>query len=445
MNRNIPALIIVLAVLAVVPAFAAQSRTTEYHQTGLKIATAKTFNINLPDGYFVTGFLKGPTGVPVKDATVYIGDEADGYSGLGGATDAAGKFSVPVQPGNKFLGIGPPGSASLNPAQFSRLLNKTVAGVNVVGDASAGEIRLENGFVLSGKVNPPAGSGALFIFIPVIDVFPPTGLDIVDVAQVGEVNKIVLDRYAMALPAGTYRVLTRAAGATVTLQGVPMLPRQDRITISKDTVKNITMPRGGYPFWGTVKDSAKRSLDGVLHIIPKSGSFKGWPIQSVMVVKGVFGVLPGLNIKNLAIPAGQYMLMFMPTVYLTSGYAGRATVTYYNLTMPAASKTLALVAANGFVVSGKTTDARGKAVKAMITAFKENAPLGIDTLKLNFMAAVSDAKGLYRFALPADTFNLYAIPISTAPADQKAEELMGRMFLKAVSSFAARLDGSWQR
>ena len=442
MNKKILALLIVLAVNIMIPAFAAQSRTTEYHQTGLKIVANKVFNIKLPDGYFVTGFIKGPTGTPVKNATLYIGDVTDGYSGFSGGTDAAGKFSVPVQPGNKILVADPPASASLSPAQFSRLLNKTVTGLNFVADTSMGDIRLENGFVLSGKVSPPAGSGALFMFTPVIDVFPATGLALVGVAQVGGVNQLVPDKYAVALRTGAYRILTRAAGASLAFQGVPMLPRQDKVTISKNTVKNITMAKGGYPFSGTVKDSAKKSLDGVIYIIPKAGVLKGWPIQAALVFKGVFGVFPGMNIKNVSIPAGQYLLVFMPTVYVTPGYAGRATVTYYNLTMPAAAKTLALVAADGFVVSGKTTDARGKAVKAMITAFKTNAPLDVDALALNFMVAASDAKGLYRFALPADTFNIYAIPFSTTAAAQKSEELMGRMFLKAVSGFSERLDRS---
>lgn len=438
MKTRIPAFPILLAALMVIPAFGAQSRTTEFHRTGMRIAANATFNIMLPDGYFVSGLVKGPTGVPIKSATVFIGDAADGYSGFSGTTDAAGKFSVPVQPGNKTLFINPPASASVNVAQFSRLLNKTVPGFTFVADTSIGTISLENGLILSGKVSPPAG-GPLFMFSPVLDIFPATGLAMVDVAQVGGTNALVPDKYAVALRAGAYRILTRATGAALTFQAVPMLPRQDKVTIAKDTVKNIALAKGGYPLSGTVKDAAKKNLDGALYIIPKSGIFKGWPIQAAAVVKGVFGVLPGLNIKNLALPAGSYLLVFMPTVYMTSGYTGRATVTYYNLTMPAAAKTLALVAANGFLVSGKTTDARGKAARALVTAFNADAPLDVDALALNFMVAASDAKGLYRFALPAGTFNVYGLPFSTATAGaRKPEESAGKLFLKALSGLAER-------
>jgi len=439
MSQKFSALFFTLAVLALGPVFAAQSRTTEFHQTGLKIAATTTFNITLPDGFFVTGLVKAH-GTPVKNATLFIGDAADGYSGFSGTTDAAGQFSVPVQAGNKILIVNPPASASLNPAQFSRLVNRTVTGLSFVADTSVGELELENGYILSGKVSPPAGGGALFMFTPVIDIFPSTGLGMIDIAQVGGTNQLIPDKYAVALPIGSYRILTRAAGATMTFQGLPMLPRQDKVSISKNTVKNIVMAKGGFSFSGTVKDTAKKGLDGALYIIPKTGVFKGWPIQAGLVVKGVFGVLPGLNVKSLFIPAGQYLLVFMPTVYLTTGYTGRATVTYANLTMPAAAKTLALVAANGIVVSGKTTDARGAAMKALITAYKANAPLGVDGLELNFMAAASNAKGVYRFALPVDTFNLYAFPFSTTAMARKSEELTGRMFLKAVSLFAGRPD-----
>lgn len=443
MNKKTLVSAIVLTVLAAAPAFAVQSRTTEYHRTGLKISATTALNITLPDGFFVTGLVKA-NGKPVKNATLFIGDAADGYSGFSGVTDAAGRFSIPVQPGSKILVLNPPPSASLNPAQFSRLVTRTFTGFSFAADASVGELELENGYILSGKVSPPAGGGSLFMFSPVVNVFPATGLAMVGTAQVGGgTNPLVQDKYAIAVPPGTYRILTRAAGASLTtFQGLPMLPRQDKVTLTKNTVKNITLAKGGFPFSGTVKDSAKKGLDGALYIIPKTGVFKGWPIQAGLVVKGVFGVLPGVNIKNLYIPAGQYLLVFMPTVYLTTGYTGRATVTYANLTMPPAAKTLALVAANGIIVSGKTTDARGIPMKAFVTAFKANAPLGVDGLELNFMAAASNAKGVYRFALPADTFNVYALPFSTTAGAEKPEALAGRMFLKTVSSLAARPDSS---
>ncbi|MCJ7586718.1 MAG: carboxypeptidase-like regulatory domain-containing protein [Candidatus Aminicenantes bacterium] len=438
MSKKLVALFAILAILVLIPLFAAQSRTTEYHKAGQKIANDTTFNITLPDGYFLTGTVKGLTGAVVKAASVYVGDATDRFSGFAGVTDTAGKFSVPVQPGTKYLVVGPPASASVDPSKFSRLLNKTVEGINVTKDTAYGDVALQNGYILSGKVDPPAGTATPFLFIPSIQIFLTNSLTMVDVAQTGGTSQAILNKYAVALPAGTYRIMSRATALTQAFQAVPMLPKLDQVNISKDTVKNIAMAKGGYSFSGTLKDASGKGLDGILYVVPKTGVFKGWPIQAMIAIKGVFGLMPGMNIPDTFIPAGTYVLVFIPFGYTTTGYAGKATVTYFDLTMPAVAKTQALVAKNGFVVSGKVVDAKGKAAKATITAFSSGAPLNVDLLGLNFAFAQTDSKGQYRFALPAGTFNIMATPITSgAAAAWRPEEKMRRMMLRAVSNGSA--------
>jgi len=435
MSKKLLALFAVLAILVLIPVFAAQSRTTEYHVKGRKIAKDTTLNMTLPDGKFLTGTIKGPTGAVVKGASVFVGDAADRFSGFAGVTDTAGKFSVPVQPGTKYLVVGPPASASVDPSKFSRLLDKTVEGINVSKDTAYGNVNLQNGFILSGKVDPPAGTATPFLFIPSIQIFLKKKLTLVDVAQTGGTNQAILNKYAVALPAGTYRLLSRATALTQAFQAVPMLPKLDQVKVSKDTVKNIAMAKGGYSFSGTLKDASGKGLDGILYIVPKSGVFKGWPIQAITVIKGVFGLMPGMNIADSFVPAGTYTLVFIPYGFTTVGYSGKATITYFDLTMPAAAKTQALVAKNGFVVSGKVVDANGKAAKAAITAFSSGAPLNVDLLGLNFAFAQTDGKGQYRFTLPAGTFNIMATPTaSSAAAARRPEEIMRRMMLRAVSN-----------
>jgi len=437
MSKKITALFGVLAILVLIPLFAAQSRTTEYHKAGQKIANDTTFNITLPDGYFLTGTVKGPTGAVVKAASVYVGDATDRFSGFAGVTDTAGKFSVPVQPGTKYLVVGPPASASVDPSKFSRLLNKTVEGIAVTKDTAYGDVGLQNGYILSGKVDPPAGTTP-FMFVPSIQVFQTNNLTMVDVAQTGGTNQAILNKYAVALPAGTYRLLSRATALTQTFQAVPMLPKLDQVNVSKDTVKNIAMAKGGYSFSGTVKDASGKGLDGILYVVPKTGVFKGWPIQAMIAIKGAFGLMPGMNIPDTYIPAGNYVLVFIPLAYVTTGYTGKATVSYFDLAMPAAAKTQALVAKNGFVVSGKVVDAKGKAAKAMITAFSSGAPLNVDLLGLNFAFAQTDSQGKYRFALPAGTFNIMATPAASgAAAARRPGETLRRMILRAVSNSSA--------
>jgi len=432
MHKKILALFAVLAILAVIPIFAAQSRSTEFHKTGLKISKNLTLNIKFPNGYFLKGTVQASTGAALEGAIVFVIDASEKYSGYLGATDEAGKFSIPVQAGKKYLRIVPPSSDSVDPSKFSRLLEKTVDNINVTKDTTISPAKLKNGYILSGKVDPPAGTGALKTFSPSIEIFPTNSMELFAAAQTDGPNNDILNKYAVALPAGSYRIVAFAGGATTTPQIIPMLPKIIPVKISKDTVKNITMPKGGYLLSGTVKDSSNTKLDGFLFIIPKSGNFKDGVLALCGVSKGVFGYDTDLNLKNLIIPSGSYTLMFVPTVYMSTEYKGKATVSYFDLTMPAVAKTLALVAKNGFVVSGKGTDANGKAMQAIILASNKNAQISLNLLGMNLMFTISDDKGNYRFALPADTFNIQALPIPSDSALPR-EMILQRLIRTAIS------------
>jgi hypothetical protein len=414
------------SVLAFTPDRAVQSRMTEYHKTGLKISKNLTFNIKFPNGFFVSGTVKSPTGAAVKEAILFVGDAADEYSGYLGSTDSAGKFSIPVQAGTKYLTISPPSSDSVDPSRFPRLIEKRIDGIKVTKDTGVGPIKLKNGYILSGKISPPAGSGTLKTFAPLIEVFPSNSLEVISIAQTGGANSKVDTNYAVALPAGRYRIWAIANGTTVANQIVQMQPTIQPVKVQKDTAKNIVMAKGGYSLSGTVKDAAGSKLDGLLFVIPKSGSFKGGALMLCGVSKGVFGYDTDLNLKNVFIPSGSYTLMFVPLSYLSLDYKGKATVSYYDLAMPAAGKTLALIARNGFVVSGKTVDASNRTVQALLSASNKKAQLSLNLLGLNLMLALSDSKGNYRFALPADTFNLQALPLSSSSAVAR-EKILRRL------------------
>ncbi|MCJ7586717.1 MAG: carboxypeptidase-like regulatory domain-containing protein [Candidatus Aminicenantes bacterium] len=433
MNKKIPALFAVLAILAVIPIFAAQSRSTEYHKTGLKINKNITLNIKFPNGFFVKGTIKGPNGAAVEGAIVFVGAASEQYSGYLGSTDEAGKFSIPVQAGKKYLRIVPLSSDSVDPAKFSRLLQKIVENINVTKDTAVSPVKLKNGYILSGKVDPPAGTGALKTFSPSIRVVVPNAKDFGSLAQTGGPNDDISNKYAVALPAGSYRIGASAGGTTVANQIVQMQPTIQNVKVSKDTVKNITLPKGGNSLSGTVKDASNTKLDGILCIYPQSGPFEGRMLALCMVTKGVFGYDTDLNLKNLFISSGSYTLMFVPLSYISADYKGKATVSYFDLTMPAAAKTLALVAKNGFVVSGKTTDANGKAMQAIIGATNKSAQVDFNPLALNGIFALSDDKGNYRIALPADTFNFQALPIPSDSSSLTREKMLQRLIRTAIS------------
>ena len=432
MNKKIPALFVVLAILAVIPIFAAESRTTEFHKTGLKINKNTTFNIKFPNGYFVKGTVQGSNGAPLEDAIVFVGSASDKYSGYFGSTDSAGKFSAPVQAGKKYLRISPPSGDSVDPSKFSRLLEKTVENINVTKDTTVSPVKLQNGYILSGKLDPPAGSGALKEFGALIALISANDKEKISSAQTDGPNSNIDNKYAVALAAGSYKIWAMGGGTTAANQIIQMQPMVQPIKISKDTVKNLVMPKGGYSLSGTVKDAANTKLTGYLFIIPKSGSFKGSVLLICGVDEGVFGYHSDLNLKNIFIPSGAYTLMFIPLSYLDVDYKGKATVSYFDLTMPAAAKTLALVAKNGYVVSGKATDANGKAIGAIVLATNKNAQISLNLLGMNLMLASSDEKGSYRFALPADTFNIQAFPMSSSSALTR-EKMLQRLIGTAIS------------
>lgn len=433
MNKKIPALFTILAFLAAIPIFAAQSRSTEFHKTGLKISKNMTLNIKFPNGFFVKGTINGPTGAAVESAYVFVGAASEQYSGYLGFTDEAGKFSIPVQAGKKYLRIAPPSSDSIDPSKFSRLLQKIVENINVTKDTTVSAVKLKNGYILSGKVDPPAGTGALKTFSPSIRVLLPNAKDFGSIAQTDGPSDDISNKYAVALPAGSYLLEAFGGGTTVAKQIVQMQPTIQNVKISKDTVKNITVPKGGYSLSGTVKDASKTKLDGILFIIPQSGSFKDRILLFCGVSEGVFGYDTDLNLKNLFISKGSYKLMFVPLSYISADYKGKATVSYFDLTMPAAAKTLALGAKNGFVVTGKATDANGKAMQAIIAATNKSAQADFDPLALNGVFALSDDKGNYRIALPADTFNFQAFPIPSDSSSLAREKMLRRLIGTAIS------------
>jgi hypothetical protein len=373
-------------------------------------------DIKFPNGYFVKGTVLSSTGAPLKSVSVFVGDAAEEFSGYFGTTDAAGKFSIPVQPGTKYVRISPPASTSVDPARFSRLLEKTVENITVSKDTGIGAVKLRNGFILSGKIDAPAGTPALKSFSPSIAIYPAKDLMVVNYAQTDGAHTGIDDKYAVAVPAGSYRIWTTAGGTTQANQVVAIQPTMLPVKVGKDTVKNIVLPKGRYSLSGTVKDTANTKLSGFLLVVSQSGSFEGGVFAYGIVDEGVFGIDPKLNQKTLFLPPGQYRLMFLPLLYISPDYKGRATVTYFDLTMPASAKTLSLVAENGFILSGKATDAGGKAMPAIIAASNKNAQLGLDLLSTNMMIGLSDEKGNYRIALPADTLNVQAFPVPQTSA-----------------------------
>lgn len=395
----------ILALLVPPFGIAAQSRTTEFHKLKQKITVDQVMNIKLPDGYFLSGIVKNASGLPVKNAYVRAVNPDVGF-GLGDTTDATGLFSYPVQKGSYSVIVDPPLSSSINPASFSRLLPKTVEGVSVSNDMDMGEINLQNGYILSGKVKPPAGT--IGLFAGMLMAFPSNGPNTTFfAAQFGSGSDTM--KYAMAVPAGSYKLLLIPLMVFSSAhQTIPMTFKTDKVTISQDALKTIKGPKG-FKIWGTVKDTGNIALSGVLSVFQKINPYiKGMIIAEVTVMNGSYSGY---------LPAGNYTLVFLPYPPLNTGYKGKATKTSFSLTMPSSDKQLNLAAQNGVIFSGKVMDARNQIVKsADVGVIKSGGSASTKPADWIWYITSTDSKGQYRLPLPKDTYDVYAIPLSQTAA-----------------------------
>ena len=412
---------LILAFLVAQFGIAAQSRTTEFHKLKVKITSDKVMNIKLPDGSFLSGIVKDALGAPLKGAYVEAANPDIGF-GWGGETDATGQFSFPVQKDSYSVYITPPGSTSINLATFSRLLPYTVENITVANDTNMGEIKLQNGYIMSGKVYPP--SGTIGMFTGTLMAFPSSNAySTVFAAQFG--SGLDSMKYAMAVPAGGYKlILIPLMVYSSTFQTIPMTFKTDKVTISKDTVKNIKAPKG-YKIWGTVKDSGKTALNGLLAVFQKSNPYvKGMFIMQFAVMKGSYSGY---------LPKGSFTLVFVPYA-MNAGYKGKATKTSFDLVMPAADKVFDLVAQNGVVLSGKVTDARKKIVKSgAIGIIKTGAAASKKPGDWLWLLTSTDTKGQYRLPVPQDTYNIYALPTGQETAFTPTE-ILRQNLIKTAST-----------
>lgn len=393
-------------VLSVSGVEAAASKTTEYHLLGTPLTADKVLNIVLPDGVFLSGYVKDQSGKPVVNAFVGAALTDDNVTTLGGYTDASGKFTFPVQPGTYGIVLSPPTSDSVAPSKFSRLVSTKKDGVTVTGDTSAGTITMPAGNIWSGKVLPP--SGTLGFLSAILWTFQGGTLGW-HAAQFGT-GLAESTQFAIALPSGSYKaVLLPLQAYTGTYTPIPAGYATSKFTISGDKVMNMKLKKG-YKLSGTVKDSAGTGMEGLLWIYQKSAAF----VEDVYV--GIGYVADGKYETYL--PNGSYSVVFLPVVTDTP-YNGKGTRTEIDVVMPAGSKTMDIVADNGVVLSGKITDAKKKLAKGATVMARDVAqdPWGVNQVVYAGFTWTTN-KGQYRFTLPQGTYDILSFPDVDGSAPQ---------------------------
>lgn len=374
----------------------AASRAADYVQSDVAIAGAQTLNITFPNGYYISGSVRDASNQPLTGAAVMAAGQ-DGTIYGWGLTDSSGAYQIPVRAGTYNVVAAPPRVRVINPSTMSRLVPAAVKSRAVAADASVPAIALQNGYLLTGSFLPPSGqmaglAGGMQAIPQKGDWF--TG----GMAAIGDGGHST--QYGVALPSGKYTLLF--AGGQAFDSSWKMLPAAafavQSVNLTKDTTKNIKLPKG-YSLTGTANDAGGNPLHGIIYVRPK-GANPAKDRRSTLIT-----VMNGKFVANL--PAGTYDCVFIPG--MPSGYTGKATRSPVELTMPAAAKTLDIVAAEGVIVSGKMKDAGGAVSPgAMLWLVLSGAdPKSLDAIP---MAAVAAQNGAYRVSVPPGTYDVHAWP-----------------------------------
>ncbi|MBI2837528.1 MAG: hypothetical protein HYX75_04395 [Acidobacteria bacterium] len=398
-------------VAATSAAASAGPSTADYDGGTIRLSGNATRNFKLPNGVLLTGSAHDDSGNPAVGAPVAATTQ-DGYQVGRGLTDSTGSFQIALRPGTYSLFVHPPEVLNPNPYSYPRLVRTKVDAVNVTGDTNIGDVQLGNGYVVTGDVKP--ASSDLHSLVGSLIAIPSGSTDgppILAQFQYAQPYGPWLNTYMMALPGGSYS-LTFFGGQAYSRPSTQWLPlpaasfATSSLTVSKDLSKDIKLARG-YKLSGTAADAQRRALDGLLVIIPQGGKpSRDGKASFTVVMNGTF-------VTYLA--TGAYDATFFPLMPPT--YTGKAARTSRPVTMSAASQTLVITATDGAVLSGKVTDAAGKAAAATTVWLQPissgNSPAGLSLPLL----ALTDAKGQYRLTAPAGSYRLRAAPFGlTAPS-----------------------------
>ncbi|MEW6363740.1 MAG: carboxypeptidase regulatory-like domain-containing protein [Acidobacteriota bacterium] len=372
-----------------------QSRTTDYVIASRAIAANTALNFKLPNGLLLTGKITDAAGGALEGALVQA---LDGNSDLGPSTvtDASGTFVIAVRSGTYDLLIKPPAGDTVDPRSYPRSVDGGVDDLQVSKDTSAGTVALQDGYILSGSVQPP--SGKLHALAGLVLGIPPDRV-LLGVIQAHRGTGNDFSKYAMAVPAGKHKLFFTGGQALSNESQIMQAGSFASVpaTVTKDTVKNIKLPVG-YRLTGHVRDAQGRALSGIL-FAKKVGTTTVKDAQSTACI-----VMNGAYASCL--PAGQYDLTFIPL--MSTAYGGLAAQTLQTVTMSAADRTYDVTAADGLVVSGKVADAANKALGGATITFRlVAAEARAASLAL---VAQTDAKGKYRICVPAGTYRIRASP-----------------------------------
>lgn len=383
-------LVIVVAALAVSPhPSTAQSKSADYVLPSLTVDRNMTRNIQLPKGYAVSGRLIDAQDAPVAAAVVATIDET-GFVGSPTVSSSDGTFALLVRPGTHSLFVHPAAASAADLSQLRRLVPLLRTGVVVLRNTSLGDLRLENGYIVRGRLK----AAASYVYGAVAAIGQAA-----QVASTGAgKTQDTISEYAVAVPAGQHDLVLGGVCAYDSRWKVAPLSSfvTNRLQVSRDTTFDIRIPTA-HSVSGTVKDTAGIALSGFLYVHRAGVDVTTDPRASAVAVRN------GAYLCHL--PVGRYELVFVPVRY---EYSGRACWTRFDVTVTKGGGVENLVAQDGVLLSGKVLGADKRPAQVLIELTLPGATP--DQAGIVPIPGWSDEKGLYTVAVPPNTYALHVRP-----------------------------------
>jgi len=204
----------------------------------------RVFDITLPLGYPLSGFVRGPSGEPLANVDLDVTDESTGerVPTPGDQSGGSGAYRVVVPPGTYSVAFDPPSSLRLAAWQETGV---------VISGATALDVQLAPGFVVSGVVRDAGGAPVAGADLDVDDVATGRRLWIADDTTAPD------GRYAIIVPAGEFEVIVDPPAAAEMYSAIVR-----GVAVSADVaLADVSLDRGvrvaaqvigpdGFPFAG---------------------------------------------------------------------------------------------------------------------------------------------------------------------------------------------------
>ena len=389
----------------------------------------------LASGLRITGRVTSAgVGIANVGVSAYVGGSSatccTWTSGTG--TDGLGNYTLVVPAGTYRLQIWPPRGSSFLGQWWTAGGGVTrfdlASDVAVTGDVSLADIALQSGFRISGRVTDGLGNGLANAGISAY----LGGISATCCTWVNGTGTDSNGNYALAVPAGTYRLQVFAPYGSTFL---------GRWWTSAGSATNFT-GAGDIVLGGSDEPGKNVTLDtGVVISGTITSAATTTPIQGVWVnamacnpgCSWVAGASTGADgVYRLAVPAGTYKLQFYPpqgSVYVGQWYQGAsnsASATDVVVgTSAVGSKDAAL--ATGLAVTGSVRNTSGGAIPNA----NVNAQICTSSGSCTWVAGANTAAdGAYRLVVAPGTYKLYV----NAPW---GSSYIGEWYQNASSSLSA--------